>query len=318
MRSGCSPAYVGAVVVNTPNVELEVAERRQPSPSGETRSRMLAGAPVRERRLQVAGVSTAILEGGAGPPLVLLHGGIECGGAVWAPVLGALAESHRLVVPDLPGLGESDPVTDLAVDSFAEWLVELLRQTCPQEPTLVAHSLGGSLAACFAAEHGDLLRRLVIYAAPAIGPYRMPLGLRVVAIRFALRPSKGNAERFDRYALLDLSRTRERDPGWFEAFSSYTLSRAAVPHVKRTMRRLIKTCTRQVPDTELRRIAIPTALVWGRHDRMVPADLAEGASNRLGWPLHVIEDVAHAPHLERPDGFLRALSAVLCTDADRY
>ena len=304
-------------MAKTPNVELEAAESKRPSASGGTRSPMLAGVPVRERRLRVAGVSTVVLEGGAGPPLVLLHGGIECGGAVWAPVLGALAKSHRLVVPDMPGLGESEPINDLDVDTFVEWLVELLRQTCPREPTLVAHSLGGSLAASFAAEHGDLLRRLVIYAAPAIGPYRMPPALRVVAARFALRPSERNAERFDRYALLDLSRTRERDPGWFEAFSRYTLSRAAVPHVKRTMRRLIKTGTKQVPETELRRIAIPTALVWGRHDRMVPAGLAQGASNSLGWPLHLIDDAAHAPHLEQPDGFLRALNAALGPDFDR-
>ncbi len=84
------------------------------------------------------------------------------------------------------------------------------------------------------------------------------------------------------------------------------------------MRQLIKTGTRRVPDTELRRIAIPTALVWGRHDHIVPAGLAEGASNRLGWPLHLIDDAAHAPHIEQPEGFLRALSAVLGPHADRY
>jgi 2-hydroxymuconate-semialdehyde hydrolase len=273
---------------------------------------------VKERRLQVAGVSTAVLEGGAGPSLVLLHGGIECGGVVWAPVLGALAARHRLIVPDVPGLGESEPVTDLDVDSFAEWLVELLRQTCPQPPMLMAHSLGGSLAAGFAALHTDLLRRLVIYAAPAIGPYRMPLGLRFVAICFALRPSERSAQRFQRYALLDPDGTRERDPRWFEAFSRYTLSRAVVPHVKRTMRQLIKTGTAQVPDSQLRRIAIPTALVWGRHDRMVPAGLAEGASNRLGWPLHLIDGAAHAPHIEQPERFVRALSAVLGPDTGHY
>jgi 2-hydroxymuconate-semialdehyde hydrolase len=304
------------MMANTPNVELDVAAGRRSSTGGEARSRMLAGAPVTQRRLRVAGISTAVLEGGAGPSLVLLHGGIECGGTVWAPVLAALAESHRLVVPDVPGLGESEPFTDLDFDTFAEWLGELLRQTCPQEPTLIAHSLAGSLAAGFAAVHRDVLRRLVIYAAPAIGPYRMPLRLRVVAIRFALRPSERNAERFDRYALLDLDRTRERDPGWFDAFTRYTLSRAALPHVKRTMRQLINAGTRQVPDTELRRISVPTALVSGRHDRMVPARLAEGASNRLGWPLHFISDAAHAPHIEQPEGFLRALNAALGADPD--
>jgi pimeloyl-ACP methyl ester carboxylesterase len=284
------------MTVNTRSMELEIADSGRSLRCEGTRSR------------RVAGVSTAVLEGGAGPPLVLLHGGIECGGAAWAPVLRALAESHRLVVPDVPGLRESQPVTDLDVDRFAGWLVELLRQTCPQEPTLVAHSLGGSLAACFAAEHDDVSGRLVIYAAPAIGRYGMPLGLRVVAVRVALRPSERTAERFDRYALLDLDRTRGWIRGWFEAFSRYTPSRAVVPHVKRTMRQLIKTGTRQIPDTEVRRIAIPTALARGRHDRMVLPRLAEGASNSLGWPLRLIDDAAHAPPIEQPESFLRALN----------
>lgn len=168
--------------------ELEAAESGEPLAGDAARAWMLAGAPLTERRLQVAGISTAVLEGGDGPPLVLLHGGIECGGAVWAPVISGLAADHRLVVPDLPGLGESEPVAQLDTAAFAEWFAELLRQTCAENPALIAHSLAGSLAARFTAEHGDLLRQLVLYAAPAIGPYRMPLRLRVVAIRFALRP----------------------------------------------------------------------------------------------------------------------------------
>jgi 2-hydroxymuconate-semialdehyde hydrolase len=247
-----------------------------------------------------------------------LHGGIECGGAVWTPIISGLAASHRLVVPDLPGLGESEPLPRMDAAGFAEWFAELLRKLCPEEPTLIAHSLGGSLAARFAVEHAALLRRLVICAAPGMGPYRMPLRLRVVAIRFALRPSERNAERFDRFALLDLDRTRERDPDWFAAFAAYTLSRALVPHVKRTMHELIKTGTRQVPDADLRRIAAPTALVWGRHDRMVPVELAERATERLGWPLHIIDEAAHAPQIEQPEGFLRTLSAALELGAERH
>jgi 2-hydroxymuconate-semialdehyde hydrolase len=299
------------------SAELEMAESGEPLVGDAARARMFAGAPVTERRLRVPGVSTAVLEGGDGPPLVLLHGGVECGGAVWAPVISRLAADHRLVVPDLPGLGESEPLAQLDAAAFAEWFAELLRQTCEEKPALIAHSLAGSLAARFAAEHSDLLRSLVIYAAPGIGRYRMPLRLRVVAIRLALRPSERNAERFDRFALLDLDRTRERDPEWFEAFTGYTLSRAAVPHVKRTMQQLIKTCTKQVPDTELRRAAIPTALVWGRHGRMVPMGLAEEASDRLGWPLHVVDDAAHVPHIEQPEGFLRALRMALDTGVDQ-
>ena len=73
----------------------------------------------------------------------------------------------------------------------------------------------------------------------------------------------------------DLDRARRQDAEWFKAFSAYTFSCAIVPHVKRTMRQLIRIGMKQVPDTELRRSEVPTALLWGRHDRFVPLRLAE-------------------------------------------
>jgi 2-hydroxymuconate-semialdehyde hydrolase len=271
---------------------------------------VLAGLPVVERRLKVGGVATTVLEAGQGPALVLLHGGIESGGAVWAPVIARLAVNHHVVVPDAPGLGESEPVAKLDIYIFADWIAELLRTTHAEQPTLVAHSLLGSLTVRFAARHGELLGQLVLYAVPAIGPYRMPLGLRVVAIRFGIRPTARNAERFDRFALRDLDATRARDPEWYEAFETYTRERATVPHVKRTMRRLVGAQTKQIPDVELAPIAVPTALVWGRHDRMAPLGIAEGASTRFGWPLHVIDDTGHVPHIEQPGAFVDTLSAI--------
>lgn len=248
-----------------------------------------------------------MLEGGSGPPIVLLHGGIECGGVYWAPVLSRLGEHHRLVVPDVPGLGESEPVTRLDAETFANWLTTLIRATCDERPMLVAHSLVGSLAARYAAQHGDALRRLVIYGTPGVGPYRLPPGLMVAAILFDLRPSQRNMDRFARWAFLDPDQTRRRDPAWLEAFDAYNLARGEVPHVKRTMRHLVRTCTKRVPDTELERIPVPTDLVWGRHDRMVSPRVAELASSTHDWPLHVIAGAGHVPHIEQPDAFLAAL-----------
>jgi pimeloyl-ACP methyl ester carboxylesterase len=290
----------------------EVALRDAGAPAVEgARARMLAGVPATERRLRLGGASTAVLEAGDGPPLVLLQGGIECGGAYWAPVIGPLAEDHRVVAPDLPGLGESEPFARLDAGGFTDWLTALVRETCDERPALVAHSLDGSVAARFAAWHGSVLRRLVIYGAPGIGRYRMPLGLRVVAMRFALRPSERNAERFDRWAFFDYDAFRRAEPRWLQAFASYTRTRATVPHVKRTMRRLIREGTRRIPDAELARIEIPTALVWGRHDRFVPLALAVVAGARHGWPRHVVEEAGHVPHIERPEAFLEALRHAL-------
>ena len=90
---------------------------------------------------ELAGVSTAVLEGGTGQPVVLLHGGIECGGVYWAPVLAHLAERHRLIVPDVPGLGKSEPIAQLDSASFGAWLTALIESMCAAKPLLVAHSL---------------------------------------------------------------------------------------------------------------------------------------------------------------------------------
>jgi pimeloyl-ACP methyl ester carboxylesterase len=278
---------------------------------------MLAGLPITERVLDIGGAKTTVLEAGDGPPLVLLHGGIECGGAYWAPVITRLAERNHLVVPDVPGLGESAPIDRLDDDTFAGWLAGILEQTHAEQPTLVAHSLLGSAAARFAARRGDLLRALVVYGAPGVGPYRMPMRLRYVAIRFGIRPSARNAERFDRFALLDLDANRRRDPEWFAAFDAYARSQATLRHVKQTMSRLIAAETKQIPDADLNRIAVPTTLLWGHHDRMVPLALAQGAAERFGWPLHVVDGAAHAPHMEQPDAFVVELSAIVSASSER-
>jgi pimeloyl-ACP methyl ester carboxylesterase len=64
---------------------------------------------------------------------------------------------------------------------------------------------------------------------------------------------------------------------------------------------------RPIPEATLARIAVPTTLIWGRHDSIVPLSVAEAASARYGWPLQVVENAGNEPALEAPDAFLHAL-----------
>jgi pimeloyl-ACP methyl ester carboxylesterase len=288
---------------------LRVKETARRFYEDDARARLLAGLPVTERQLRFAGASTTLLEGGHGPPMVLIHGGIDSGGVSWGPLITRLHESSRVIVPDLPGLGESEPVAEMNGVMFSDWLAEVIQMTCEEPPVLLAHSLLGGFAARFAILHGELVRRLVLVGVPAVGPYRMPLGLLITVVRYDLTPSERSGARFADWAFLDSARTRDRDPEWFDALMAYEVSRGTVPHVRRTMRQLITGCTRQLSDADLQRIEVPTALVWGREDRMVPLQIAELASARFGWPLQVIEDAGHVPMVEQPESFMRALRA---------
>jgi pimeloyl-ACP methyl ester carboxylesterase len=82
--------------------QRDAEERRgRPAADDDARERLLAGIPVRERRLELAGVSTGVLEGGDGPPVVLLHGP---GGnaAHWMRVIPDLVMTHRVSPPTFP------------------------------------------------------------------------------------------------------------------------------------------------------------------------------------------------------------------------
>jgi pimeloyl-ACP methyl ester carboxylesterase len=279
------------------------------------RQRVLAGLPVTERRRRLAGVSTAVLEGGDGPDMVLLHG--QGGWAAgWLPVIPDLVRTHHVVVPDLPGLGASetpegppDPGTVLA------WLGELIEQTCAAPPVLVGASLGGSIAARFAAGHGERVSRLVLVDTGClVGRVRPAPGVLLALVRHSLRPSRPTMVRFLRQVTVDLDRVRRRLGERWEPFLVYSLDRARTPGVQQANRRLLRDLGwRQIPPEGLARIDVPTALIWGRQDRVMPVGTAQRASARYGWPLHVIDDAGHFLVADQPEAFLGALHAALGT-----
>src|SRR3954447_5771871 len=153
----------------------DMATREAPTiidPGDGARERLLAGLPVRERRLELAGISTALLAGGEGMPSAFLHGPGEYG-AKWMRVIPELVTTHRVIAPDLPGHGASQvPDGPLDADRVLAWLGELIEQTCTSSPVLVGHLLGGAIAARFATDHDDRLSQLVLVGALGLGPFR--------------------------------------------------------------------------------------------------------------------------------------------------
>jgi pimeloyl-ACP methyl ester carboxylesterase len=260
--------------------------------------------------LQLAGVSTPVLQGGDGPPIVLLQGEFA---AVWMRVIPGLVTTHRVIAPDLPGLGASQVSEGRPdVNSVLTWLHELIEQTCAIPPVLVGKGPGGALAARFAIEHSARIDRLVLVDTHGLDRFRPAPAMALSFFGMLLRPTERGLQRgFRRYCFGDLDRVRAEMGERYEWMAAYALDRLRTPTVKAAMRSLGRQLASAIPSGDLDRIAVPTTLIWGRHDLGVRLKVAEAASVRYGWPLHVIEHARDEPAIEQPEAFLEALRAAL-------
>ena len=291
------------------------APGRKQAPGGDPRlrQRLLEALPLREGRRQLAGISTAVLEGGEGPPVVMLHGP-SAYAAHWLRVIPALASGHRLVVPDLPGHGSTDLGDGrLDADRVLAWLDALIEQTCgATPPALIGELVGGAIAARFAIRHPGRLSQLVLVDSFGLTRFAPAPDFAHALQEFGVAPTEHTHRSLWQKCAHDLpSLRRQMEVSW-EAFEAYNIERARTPTTQKAVQILMSEFAMQpIASAELARIAVPTTLIWGRHDLATPLAVAEDASARYGWPLHVIENANDAPAIEQPRDFVRVLLGVL-------
>lgn len=273
-----------------------------------TREQLLAGIPARERRLELAGITTPVLDGGTGSPMVLLHGPGEHA-AKWMEVFPKLVASHRVIAPDLPGHGESvvtgGPLTS---ERVLQWLDELIDRTCSSPPVLVGQVVGGAIAMRHVIRQGRPVSRLVLVDTLGLAPFQPAPEFAGALHAFLAEQNDRTFTDLWRQCAFDLDALRERMGGLWPAFASYTLERARSPEVQAAQQALLEQFGfAPISPDEVARIAVPTSLVWGRHDLATSLAVAEAASARYGWPLYVIENAGDDPGLEQPERFVEAV-----------
>jgi pimeloyl-ACP methyl ester carboxylesterase len=289
------------------NHQRDLEEHGRPFAGHDAREQLLAELPVKERRLELAGVSSAVLEGGDGPPVVLLHGPGEFA-ALWARVIPDLIATHRVVAPDLPGHGATRlPDGALDNDRVLTWLGELIEQTCASPPALVGHLLGGAIAARFACERPDQASRLVLVDSFGLSWNRPSPRFALPLFAYIAHPTERTRDRFLAQCFVDFDGLRDQMAERFEPFGAYSLDWARTKAAKAALRSLMAEYgMRPIPRDVLARIKVPTTLIWGRHDLQTRLSVAENASARYGWELHVIEGARDDPFFEQPAAALRA------------
>ena len=282
------------------------------------RDRLLAGAPVYERTVVAAGVETAVLEGGDGPPMLLLHGPGETGW-VWMPVLGDLVRTHRVIAADLPGHGASAaPADAMQRDWIDSWLDELISATCAVPPVLVGRVVGGAIAAYFAAAHPDRITHLVLVDTLGLEAFQPDPRFGLAMHRFLAEPSVSTYERFMDFCAFDIDTARSRLGRRWTPYAQYAVELASDPRVQSATGSMIALYgASPIPDPTLAGIRVPTTLIWGRHDAATSVSVAEEAAARYGWPLHVIDGAGDEVALDRPAEFVDTLMRVLNIEMSR-
>jgi len=246
--------------------------------------------------------------GESGPPIVLLHG-FGANGFTWNRWAPKLTGTHRLVVVEMKGAGSSPKPRgeDYGPEEQARLLHRLILQKGLEGITLVGHSLGGGIALLTAflllAERPGLLKRLVLIA-PA--SYRQTIP---PFIRLAARPVLGALtlrlvpKDFLMHQALKMTYhdTKLITASQIQAYAGplrtpsgrYALARMARQIIPDNMESYVN----RYPQLE-----VPTLLIWGRQDRIVPLGLGERLVQDLpDARLEVLDECGHIPHEEKPE-----------------
>jgi pimeloyl-ACP methyl ester carboxylesterase len=279
--------------------------------------RVLAGASVRSRHLEVgAGNRVHLLEKGAGPPVVLIHGTGSSAGFL-LPLLNELHGVHAMA-PDRPGQGLSDPI-DLPRDRYREtavaWLDGLLDALELDAIALLGHSAGGVWALWYALAHPDRVKRLVLLGPPALPKTRCPLPYRLIAtpgvgelLSRLAPPSPKSMLRFASFMgekttlarhpdLVDLMVAAGRDP--IAASGARTEVRVLVSPFALLSPSGFRRRSRVRPD-ELRQVAMPTMVVWGEQEPLGSVSVAQAVTELIPHARLEVLPTGHAPWLGQP------------------
>lgn len=263
------------------------------------------------RCTEVRGVRLRWFEAGSGPSVALLHG---LGGAAsnWLPVAPALAERHRVLVPELPGHGGSSALPGPAetLDPYADRVAELL----PGPAVLVGHSLGAVVALRLASRRPELVRGLVLTGAAGIGSTTRR-SERVLAFTSTVQPGKRISRLWRVVARDALLRTlvfrfvSVADPRALDRAVAEGFLAGAGLHTD--VRTASGALARTDPRLDLERVRCPVLVLHGIRDGQVPFRDAVEYSRRLRGSLRTIADCGHLLIGERPRAVIDAIDEFL-------
>lgn len=236
-------------------------------------------------------------EGESDRSIVLIHG---LGGSAerWLKVVPHLSKNHRVIALDMIGFGHSDkPSEDYTMDFFAKFLSAFIDRLGLNATVLIGTSLGGQIAAHCASANPKIERLVLVSpsgamksATPAIDAYMMA----------ALYPNHLNAK--EAFEMMSKSGTVD------EFTVSDFVKRMTMPNAKLAFISSVLGIRNSILEHSLQKIKVPTLLVWGRQDKMIPIVYAEKFRAHIrNCAFLELDDCGHLPHVEMPEIFSQSV-----------
>jgi len=261
--------------------------------------------------VSIHGHDVGFRRGGSGEPILLIHG-LAGSSRTWDAVIPELSTQYDVIAPDLLGHGESaKPLGDYSLGAYASGLRDFLSVLDVPSVTIVGHSFGGGVAMQLAYQHPHLVDRLVLVGSGGLGRevswllrvLTLPGAEYVMPIAFP-KPIVDRATEVGRH----LGRRNIRSPKLAEMWRAYASLAGAQNRTAfvRTMRGVIDPMGQMVNARDRLYLAahIPTLIVWGDQDGIIPVSHAHEAHELIADSrLEILEGVGHFPHVEAPERF---------------
>jgi len=256
---------------------------------------------IHSQQIKVGKLDIHYLTGGCGDPLVVIHGGGN-GAEGWLQNVTELGEHYRIYVPDLPGFGHSQPTDgDHSMSEFVQFLEDFTHSLGLNRFHLVGHSIGGGIALHYALKFPYKIGKLVLVSSMCLGKevalwirvlssfFFWPLGVAAVAILKAVK------------WLVNL------------VYAPFKFVNP-LPQAKVNLGKSITTLEEQATALmdQLSELIMPTLLVWGAKDSIVPVSHAYAAARLIpDCQLHVFEGCGNSVYKQKVQEFSQLLTKFL-------
>jgi 2-hydroxy-6-oxonona-2,4-dienedioate hydrolase len=247
------------------------------------------------KQVEVFGQRIHYLEAGSGPNVILLHG-LGADANNWVMNTAALAKSFHVFVPDQIGFGESDkPPINYRVGTLVDFLDGFYKKIGITKATVVGNSLGGWAAMAFTLAHPDKVERMVLVDSAGYSFEKLGTPKPTMEILDGLNPSTVAGSKAV-LALILANKSLATNQAAEQLLTTHLRNRDGY-----TIERFIESVYRgeDVVDGKLGGIKVPTLIIWGRQDALVPLAAGQLLSTEIaGSQLVILDNCGHIPQFE--------------------